>query len=198
MDRQRFEKRLSCQKSILAAMELHYPEAFQGDKVNVTTLIKGVQERPMLETKELGQGKGGQDYTVQQAIHELETKGFTVENDGGGYYVPDKSTEDGVLHKHDDPEVQRLLNVLEGAGPPAEGGTVSQTENAAHYPFISPETPEKMVNYTERLRGYQQVGKLRKLLAHTLVQTIRMLCPPCARIKTRPIRQRQERNGQSD
>ena len=134
MDRQRFEKASQLPKSMIAAMELHYPEAFQGDKVNATTLIKGVQERPMLETKELSSdtAQSAESAARAQAIHRLDTQ-------WPGWQ--DAASEDAPT-----PELAQLAHeVLLGERDAAEN------PDAPKYSFISPETPEKMVNYTERL-----------------------------------------------
>lgn len=85
MDETRFQKSTQLPQPFVEAMRQFYPEAFQNGRVNATALVKGLQERPMLEVKVLGgkPGEGGSaDRQILQHWLDSQPQFYTDEEQG--------------------------------------------------------------------------------------------------------------------
>lgn len=141
MNERRFLKRTQMPKEFLEAAKEFYPEAFgkQG-VVNVNELVKGLRERPMVETRRLDVSKQSEvTENLSNIEHELDT------------LAPDWRDED---FQSEDPRVEELLTKRDSAQHTLEQtpGSLRESESAtARFSSVNPYPPEV-------LRGEKEVA----------------------------------------
>lgn len=128
----RFVKAAQLPKEMLPALQEMYPEAFDAQgRVNATALVKGLQERPMVEVKKLSGEQQASGAEVGALTHQLDTQfpGWRERQNEGQNVGPEEHT---------------LLERLEQTTELADGPN-------ARYSFLGPKSEQNMPGYVEGL-----------------------------------------------
>lgn len=146
MDEARFTKATQIPQGFVEAMRQHYPEAFQGGRVNATALVKGLQERPMVEVKELGEGGTStpEQKRFFQLQHEVESLP-SQERSGVNNFIMygDEKYLEGLS-----PKAQELAREFSSLNAKDKLGELPPE---AKYSFLGPKPEDKMLGYVEGL-----------------------------------------------
>lgn len=142
MNEVRFGKTTQLPENLIPAFKEAYPEAFNAaGEVNATLLLKGLRERPMVETKLLGREIQPVDSRLEQVIHDLDTINSNWRERGH----PSTPEETALLR-----EYTRLNQEQQG---------VRRQEGQARYAFLSDKPEKDMKGYVEGLVRVPGVSK---------------------------------------
>lgn len=158
MNETRFLKTTALPKDLVPAFREAYPEAFRGNEVNATLLVKGLKERPMVEVKKLE----GQSSSRFQKKLELEHHMDTLNPQWRELYQREPYTSDNEALNRLHNEWAQVTSDLD----PLVGPTDGERGNDPRYSFLGPKSEQDMPGYVEGLvrvpRGRISMDEMRK------------------------------------
>lgn len=179
----RFLSATQMPKQVFELVKKVYPEAWNGENVNVNKLAELEKQRPLLETHVYGQdGTNEAKAARDQAMHELEARGISVFEEYGDAVINRRGEE---VELHDlAPQEREWVNLIgqelttdgSGSGPRATSyyDTISPFDTKK-YPVVridvttpAPDRVEKGVNYGNNKSILWRQDDLHENLPNTL------------------------------